>query len=200
MIIKNLNSFATKIISLGIILVFTSSCLGVSVIGEQVTEISLKDGCDYRLPIRSKSKSVIDLEFRPMSDVLKVGMVLGDDCDYLKLNKRRSTTVVRSPEDVLNFWGKPDGIKTVDGLEYWAYKRESAWSGIWINVGIPLVPLMLPVGTRNDVIVFRGNKIEKILTEDGTVRYFFGLVLGFAGRANIFDFYFGEMSSSKELL
>ena len=82
---------------------------------------------------------------------------------------------VYSKQEVIRLLGEPRKSWIKDGYEYLSYgKGEWRFSGAVIYVIIP-IPLLLPVGLKDEVIVFKDNKFEKVIRID-TETYFAGCV------------------------
>ncbi|MFT7099202.1 MAG: hypothetical protein ACJAS6_001076 [Rickettsiales bacterium] len=126
------------------------SCIGVSVVTEKEKVISYP-----QFEIGKARLNYSDLDFmRKMS--------------YHK----RSHSPRYSKEDIRILWGDPDKITKNDDLEYWAYKREIGFSGVVIGAVIP-IPLLVPVGYRDTVLVFKDDKVQSIKKERGGHSYGF---------------------------
>jgi len=78
--------------------------------------------------------------------------------------------------DVLKMWGKPEKEEEKNDKSYWIYKREIGFSGVILGAIIP-VPLLVPVGYRNTIMVFKDNQLETIVREAGRHTYGFNCLL-----------------------
>jgi len=69
-------------------------------------------------------------------------------------------------EDVLQLWGPPYARDTDGQNERWKYHRETAFSGLFLEIILP-VPLVVPVGYRDTTLIFSDDVLVKVVREYG---------------------------------
>ncbi len=83
---------------------------------------------------------------------------------------------VYSKKEIVDLLGEPRKSWMKDGYEYLSYGRgEWRFSGAVIYIIIP-IPLLLPVGTKDEIVVLKNDRLEKVI-RIGTDTYFVGCVL-----------------------
>ena len=83
---------------------------------------------------------------------------------------------VYTKQEVIDLIGEPRKSWSKDGYEYLSYgKGEWRFSGTVLYFVVPL-PLLLPVGIKDEIVVFKNNQLEKVI-RIGTGTYFIGCVL-----------------------
>jgi hypothetical protein len=60
--------------------------------------------------------------------------------------------------------GEPNKIYNEDGKEYWSYYEELTWSGALVYLIIP-IPLIIPTGIKDNIIVFENDIATKRIYE-----------------------------------
>ena len=79
-------------------------------------------------------------------------------------------------QEVIDLIGEPKKSWSKDGYEYLSYgKEEWRFSGVVVFIIIP-IPLLLPVGVKDEIVVFKNDRLEKVI-RIGTQDYFVGCVL-----------------------
>ncbi len=95
-------------------------------------------------------------------------------------------------QEIIDLLGEPRKSWMKDGYEYLSYgKRELRFSGVTIFAVIVPVPLVLPVGIKDKIVVLKEDRFEKVITI-GTTSYSIGCTLTggllypkcFAGKRN----------------
>lgn len=58
-------------------------------------------------------------------------------------------------------WGAPNSkLLQSDGKEVWVYSKKGlAWRGAVVWVGIPILPMMLPLGDEHVALIFEGDEL-----------------------------------------
>lgn len=83
---------------------------------------------------------------------------------------------VYTKQELIDLIGEPKKSWSKDGYEYFSYGTgEWRFSGVVIYVIVP-IPLLLPVGTKDEIVVFKNDRVEKVI-RTGTETYFIGCVL-----------------------
>ncbi len=83
---------------------------------------------------------------------------------------------IYTKREVIDLLGEPRKSWFKDGYEYLSYgKGDWRFSGSVLYIIVP-IPLLLPVGTKDEIIVFKDGLLEKVI-RIGTETYFFGCVL-----------------------
>ena len=61
--------------------------------------------------------------------------------------------------DALFLWGEPDLKHEADNLIHLTYNRSFSWRGLFANILIIPIPLLVPTGYNNTVLIFDNNEM-----------------------------------------
>lgn len=125
------------------ILTATAGCVGIGVVNESVES--------YPKP--------------PFALEREVGYFVNDDYKY----KDWGRVLAKTKNDVLALWGEPAKRITNGSSERWFYSRELGWSGLLPVVIVP-IPLLVPIGYRETILVFDGDTLTAIEKKRGRER------------------------------
>jgi hypothetical protein len=121
------------------------------------------------------------ISFEPDIDTSKLQMLPKDklSIDRFCLSKERGyidscnqeNEHIAKMEEVIAFWGNPDSRLTLLNQEHFIYERDISWRGLFANILILPIPLMIPTGHNETILVFEENKIIMVKSERGNYNH-----------------------------
>jgi len=127
-----------KILFIMSVMIMLSSCVGIAVM--------------------SHSKQVTDNE-----DPNLVGCFYEHNIGFAAFCNSEKASL-RTIENIIKFYGPPKKRYSKEGLDYLVYNEDFVWRGIFPMIIIP-IPLIIPIGHHETILVFDNNKLIKITKE-----------------------------------